>query len=221
MRSFGGRATQFQRINRVRPPRAPAAVFPAVPAVVYTESFNKADGSLGPDLTWVVGAAANAAVESNRAVNDGSDPAVFATARAEHDTSSPNMYVQADIAVADDFNDIVILVGRCGDTASLDSDVGVYMQIDGAANPTLTNVAIADLDDDDPFDNYQAAGIDMVATWRLELDGNEGRAYRNGVLLLTSDITAITATGTRAGFILSDVTASPRCAIDNFEYGDL
>jgi hypothetical protein len=234
-----GRYRQFQRVSR-GVARAPAVGFAvtsrsptaglasatgsafnatvsAIVPGVFSESFDKADGALGPDLTWSVGTSAPVVVSMQA---EGS-PFSLAFARAEHDTGSPDMYVQADITVSDDDDDLVILVGRTDNAGTIDfGQPGVVVQIDGATSPTLTAVSTYDLFDGTFYDVFSDTGIDMVATWRMELDGTDARIYRNGVLLLTSDISANTSTGTRAGFALNDVSTPP-VAIDNFEFGDL
>ena len=86
MRSFGGRARQFQRMRRARPRRAPAATFPAPPCM--TESFTGTSDTIGPDLAWtrmasgsnggaaavVLGAASNQTGTVNTTTAVASDP---------------------------------------------------------------------------------------------------------------------------------------------------
>ena len=51
-RSGSGRFRQFQRVTRLRPPRAPQAVFAST---CITESWDGGSWPLGPDLTWQEG----------------------------------------------------------------------------------------------------------------------------------------------------------------------
>jgi hypothetical protein len=211
-RSLGGRARQYQRVTRQRPSRAPAAV---VSGVSYLETF-PTDGDLDvtpEDLTWNVDPFGGVPAVSGAAC---SVPAGLGSARAEHDTNTVDMYVQAELVNTDSNSDL-FLIGRAGDSADISTDQGVYLFVNHGASDTA--VELGGWSPSGVIDS-DTLGVTGDATWRLELEGTDARAYRDGVLVLSGTCSA-TPTGTRAGFQLSVDTTPPLASIDTFEFGDL
>ena len=212
-RSGSGRFRQFQRVTRQRPPRAPQAVFGGVS---YLETFpTNGDVEAGQDLTW------NSIPPEVTVVGNQAEPSsTVSLARAEHDTSDDDMYVQADWTAGDLTDDGIWLVGRCGDSADLGSDTGVYLWVlvDGAD----LAVEIGGWGVAGTIATATLLSTSALATWRLELNGTTCRAYRNGVEVAsgTSSLSP-QPDGTRAGFEVDAQGGGATTAIDNFEYGDL
>lgn len=217
-RSGHGRFPQFQRVTRQRPPRAPAAVF-AVPMLSYLETFPNTGSltSTPEDLTWNNGPVFTVAVSGAQAVVQG--PNSVGNARAEHDTTTSDMFVQADVTalVA---SDLLYLIGAAGNDTDIEADQGVALFV--TSNGTNTDVQLVGWF---PFGDIctlvTLTSTSPVATWRLELDGDTARGYRDGVLICSGSISGALSpvpAGTRAGFQIGNGVS---VAIDNFEYGDL
>lgn len=197
-------APQFQPITRVRPSRAPAAVF----GVRYVETFPTAGDldSAAEDLTWT---ASNMSVSSGQATVTAPS---LGEAQAEHNVSSLNMYVQVDFTACPTSGN-VFLVGRASG-ALLAQDDGVYFYVQ--ENGGATDVELGGWVPASGVIDSDSLASSPVATWRLELEGTTARGYRNGVLVVSGTCSA-TPDGLRAGFQLNEVGST----LDNFEYGDL
>lgn len=200
--TMGGRSKVAQPIV---PSAIPKGRGPA--GAQYLETFPNAGtlGTTAEDLTWIVAAGALTVVGGQCVVA----PTV-GDAQAQHDTLTRDQYVQCDYTVVPTAASL-FLVGRASGATPM-SDEGVYLYIQEDSGNTyveLGNWVPSGLIDSDTI------AASPVATWRLELEGTEARAYRNNVLVLSGTCSNV-PDGLRAGFELN--TSS---AIDNFEYGDL
>jgi len=184
-RSFGGRARQAQLVTRERPPRAPAAVFAAPTG--FCETFPN-DGLLGVDAQDQPWNAFDGEISGGMLTG-----APFADGRMEVDAGSTDMFVEADMT---DFS-YLYLVARCGDGTDLYDDLGVYLYVD--PGPFDTYIEIGDWTGG-TISWVDPAGDIGDATWRLEVVGDTARALRDGVEILTADVSGVTTTGQRGGF---------------------
>lgn len=220
MRSLGGRARQFQRVTRERPPRAPAAVFAAPDE--FCETFPN-DGNLASttqDLVW----------RDADNPNWGADPIVisggvaelgagfYGGAEAQSEVADQySMWVEFDwVDPGATFDDIWLLAGT--DNHFLHGDIGASTQAiqlfifySGGYYAEIAGY------DDSPEFVFVSTVNQAQGRWRLEVDGNESRVYHNSVLIMTADIsTASPLPGRKAAFEIESNTR-----IDNFCYGDL
>jgi len=185
----------------------------AATLAAFTETFPN-DGPLdstGEDLTWNV-----EAVGVGPTVSSGAVTGIGAQARAEHDTSTRDMFVAADAADLDN-GDSFFLIGRAGDTSEIGGDEGVYLYVQRNASDTYIEIGgwlpsgVIDSD---------TLGSTADATWRLELSGMTATMLRNGVQVLTGTCSN-TPVGTRAGFQVNASGSAPAMSLDNFTFGDL
>lgn len=212
--TIGGRSSVATPARRRRLPAAP----PASPVTSFLETFPN-DGVMdvtAEDLTWIFSSGQIPVVASGQCTT-GASFGASARARAQHDTTSIDQYVQCDWITAA-ANDEIFLMAR-EDTAGgtdPDSDNAFYMFVyyDGSG----VTVTLQDWQTGDYFDNQNFLETPF-ATWRLEVEGTAIRGYRDGVLKVSGDTTGYTAAGTRAGFEIDSGSGHP--VIDNFEFGNL
>lgn len=219
-RTGHGRYRQFQRVTRIRPPRAPAAIF----AAHTCETFTGPDGNLGTvttDLSWSVQSGQEPVVSANQCTTAGAG--TTGTGRVDSDTASTNQFVECDWTAAAQ-NDVLQLFAREGTEGGAnlfgDEKIVLYLAWDGTDEVTV------DLKDYQSNDMLATQVVltptTAVATWRLEVDGDVVRGYRNGVLVITGDATGYAPAGTKAGFEIDPSFFGPPLAtIDNFCFGDL
>lgn len=121
--------------------------------------------------------------------------APFADGRMEVDAGSTDMFVEADLNADIGY---VYLVARCGDDTDLYADEGIYLFVD--STPFDTYFEIGNWGGGGAFAWDDPAGDLIEGTWRLEVTGNTARALRNGVEMLTADVSSSPAAGQRGGF---------------------
>lgn len=187
----------------------------------YTETFPN-DGTLGTateDLTWQVGTAPlnpPAVVVSGQCKASGSSPN-SGMANAQHAITGTDFFVEVDI-----LNNTLqgVLVIQAGSDAGPPgaSYVSIFAQIVDLGIGNGSEVQIQDYETSAyiaPITDFPA--LSVIATWRLEVEGDEARLYRNGVLLISgTGVNAYRPIGSYSGFeIYNDM------AIDNYSYGDL
>ena len=185
----------------------------------YSESFNKANSAtLGPDLTWTKVAGTGAEVVSNQCdmvTTSGFDEC---RARAEHDVSTSDLYVQFTLAA----------IGNLGGTSAMGryqsgADSGYHfgiLQYDTASYQWAFAKWEAGTETEYPIDGED--DLTTVPTIghviRFEVSGSTLTGYSNSVQLIQTTDTTF-ATGTRGGFrILEDGGAA---TIDAWSIGDL
>jgi len=163
----------------------------------FTESFDQADSTtLGPDLTWTQVVGAWETINGEAALTD---TGVNAYARAEVDTGSADMRVEAVIPMSAVFDghyvDLQLLARMDATTytgyallrgywsGAGGQFVGLRKYVNGAETQIGSPVVLPSA---------------KPETWRLEVEGSDLRAYRDDVLILSGTDTEIT-TGTYGG----------------------
>lgn len=190
----------------------------------FTESFTKADGvGLGPDLTWSA-PDTQWQTSSNRAAIIGVTASEI-RARAEHDTGTNDMYVQA--VIPDFGNASYCDVGIC---ARMSSDRQTYYVLKrGAASSSLSGFyelrkVIAG--DPGPTESYLVPRVthafSFPETVRLEVQGTTLRVIINGVQVASVTDSGITGPGFAGldGF-RNSTSSNRRVLVDTFETGSL
>jgi hypothetical protein len=194
------------------------AVQPAAGGPPFTESFNKADGALGPDLMWTV-IAGSPVVASNRASFTGS--ATVNTARAEHDVAAGNQYAQE-------------LAYRNGTTSALDrvrllvcvsasSSEWIYFDAQSSNETTVGSLVGGSFH----FESVVSPAFEDGATLRLEIDQatHTARGIIDGITRVTytvpSDRRATLYANTRGGMGMVFSGGANRTGLDDFEFGEL
>lgn len=188
----------------------------------FTESFDKGAGEgLGPDLTWsATDPGGNWETDaSNRGIINGITAAeIFARAESA-DTGSNDMYVQ--LVIPDfgnaSYGDVGLIVRMSSDRQTM---YGLKRITASGGNPQwelhkyIAGVQSILLE----FNLAQA----FPETWRLEVEGDELRIYRGGVLLNSITDTDI-PTGTFGGLsgFRNSTASSRRVIFDDFEVGSL
>lgn len=187
----------------------------------FTESFDQPDSTtLGPDLTWTEVAGQWETIGGQAAM---SQTGVNAYARPEVDTGSADMYVEAVIPTTAAFNahyidfqimarmDVSAITGYCLVRGYWATPGGQFVMLRKYVNGVESTVTAAAL--------LPAA---LPETWRLEVEGSDIRAYRDGVLVISGTDSTIT-TGTRAGLGGYQTTTDFNRLIrfDSFETGQL
>lgn len=188
----------------------------------FTESFDQSDSTtLGPDLTWTEVVGPWETINSQAAMDQWS---VNAYARAEADTGSPDMYVEVTIptsaAFTTHYTDHQVMV-RMDDSA-----ITGYCLLRGYQSGTGPFVALRKYVNGS--ESVVTAAISLPAAlperWRLEVEGDELRAYRDSELIISGTDSTVTA-GTRAGLggYRSSSSTNPVQVIrfDSFETGAL
>jgi hypothetical protein len=192
--SLGGRSRVWQPITVQEGTAVRGAIVEAPDLVVrYCETFPN-DGIFDltvEDLTWQIPSTGAGIITGGVLYTTGG----FADGRAEQDAGSADMFVQAALNADVDY---IYLVARCGDTGDLYGDQGIYLFVDPGGGVTFIDLGDwtgGSVASDSPAGNL------IDGTWRLEVEGGTARALRNGIEMLTGDISAITApTGQRGGF---------------------
>lgn len=187
----------------------------------FTESFDQPDSTtLGPDLTWTEVAGDWETINGQAALEQAS---VNAYVRAEGDTGSADMYVEAVLPVESVFSanytDHQILA-RMDATAHTG-----YALLRGYGAVEGQFVSLR---------RYQAGSVteltsritlpaDLPETLRLEVEGSTITAYRNGVQVASVTDSAITTGGYGGlgGYRSSDKNAVQSIRFDSFETGAL
>lgn len=214
--NIGGRSRVATRIRRERLPAAPPANIAA--GVSYLETFTGSNGALGSvttDLMWT-NDGTSAQVLSNHLVAD----SFYGQARSEQDTTTTDQFVQIEWVTASSANDDFWIMGRVDNAASFGYNA-IYLFVFDAGSG-FGNVEIGGWNPSTAIDNLPVGpGFDPSGTWRLEIEGNEGRAYHDASLILTSDLSGLSPqpNGTKAAVYFEDSDAT--LILDNFAYGDL
>lgn len=184
---------------------------------VFTESFNKADGALGPDLTWapqVLPSANPWEVTSNAASPRGAVRGLVEYARAEHDTAGSDIYAEVDITA--------LLSGSQGGpcvrfTTATDATC-YFLEIFGDGHVQIQKV-VAGI-----RTNLLSQPVTigtLPGRLRLEVAGSTLTAFWRGVQVAQTTDTDIAA-GTRGGLAGFEGTGQGLgVVVDNFEVGDL
>ncbi len=181
-----------------------------------TESFNKANGELGPDLTWEGAPGNNGwAVASNRgdiyAVNAAS------SVRAEADTATANNYAQAVLHTLTAASPTQFMPG-CRWSSSAATFYGFMRENDvtnGQRYVLRKSVAGSRTD----LASYVTESLSLPETIKVSADGSTITGYIGGVQKQQVTDTSITG-HTRAGLYgYGDGTGN--VVVDNFEMGDV
>lgn len=187
-------------------------------APVFLETFPNAGvlGVASEDLTWI--ADGGLTVTGGQCVTT----VTIGQGRAEHDTTTDDMFVQIDWAAGAVTNNDISLIGRWGATTPNfydDDGVVLFVFVNGAD----VDVAIQGWISTGTVDSTTLTSTSAIATWRLECEGTTARGYRDGVLVVSGSLGALTpggAAGTRAG-LYAETGGAPANAYDNFTFGDL
>lgn len=186
---------------------------------VISESFNKADDGLGPDLTWFepAGTAPDWEVNTNEARRDGADGLVR-IAIADQDLASADHYAQIEVTKFNDnaqANRAVAMVRipsshvETGYQARVDREDDVYnVMIDRLEAGARTTIA-----------GPKVITPTLPFIIRCEAEGSTIRALVAGVEEL-SVVDAVISGNLQTG-LASNVRVLDDVRIDNFEAGDL
>ncbi len=184
---------------------------PLLHSTTITESFNKADDGLGPDLTWTA-VAGTWGVTSNQA--DYRSTQAVGYARAESDLATDDHYAQA------------VVTHSGGVSAS--AWPGVCTRLSTVAN-TYYRALIYEYDDKLYIEKLVAGtgttlgSVAITMSWpctlKCQADGSTIKGFQNAVEKLSVTDTAITAI-VRTG-IVGYQWADYNIRWDNFEAGDL
>jgi len=165
--------------------------------MAYTETFNKADGPLGPNLTWTH-PVPGFVVANNQAIIPGTASATSCRSRADHDTGSPDMYAELTIAPPTPFTHVYSSAEVCvrfdpttntcygvrrQQRSGFGQSVVIFKSIDGVDTELVDTISVE---------------FTAPETLRIEVEGSTIRAYINGTLTVSTTDTDIT-TGQRAG----------------------
>lgn len=157
-------------------------------STTLNESFNKANGALGPDLTWTV-TAGGVGVVSNQAIPQ--NASVFNSARAESDLSSSNHYAQVTLT---ELGNGITHFGPAARYSS--SAVTCYRAIEyGADNNMYLSKIVAGTE---THLGNVAITPSIPEPIKIECNGSTITAYQNGVSRVSLTDTSIT-TGIRTG----------------------
>lgn len=205
-RRFLGAVEKFYGVNPV------PEVEPLEPHTTITESFNKSDGALGPDLSWTV-TQGNLTVESNEWRGDNS---ANGFARADSDLSSTDHYAQATVATMNIFggeggvgtnvrmaNSGVTHYGCIAYKDMISSYRIIWKWVSGSRTDLTSNTT---------------ALPSVPFSIKLVVSGSNLEYFVGGTSTLTTTDTAIT-TGTRCG-IYAYQFGTVQCRGDAFEAGD-
>lgn len=208
LRALGGRVPFASPLE----PRSPQARRHTPTATPFCETFpNDGDFTVtAEDLTWLVDSGTIASGRCRKTV-------FYALARAEHDMTSQDQFVQCDWVTTDVTNNDLWLLARVTTTPAtfIWDAIGLFIFRSGAD----CFVSIFDwAASSDVGGTVTLSNTSPVATWRLEVEGTTARGYRDGVLVVSQDVSAVSPypSGTRAAFYLENDTE-----IDNFCFGDL
>ena len=186
----------------------PAFLGAAAAKRTIRESFNKANGALGPDLTWTT-TAGSIGVVSNRAQNTGASLSVT-DARAESALATSDQYAQITCIrnTPDTSQDAARVCARFSETARTHYFVGLLgnntYQIFRRVLGTATSLASG---------SYTWANNDVL---RIEVSGATITLKVNGSTVASATDSNITS-GLYTGIGFADIVYQS----DNFEAGDL
>jgi hypothetical protein len=181
----------------------------------YSETFNKADGALGPVLTWTEYTGTGLAVASNALVSESAD--TDNKARAEHDTSSSDQFSQFVYSAIDAslFNTAQALGRHSSSTPEC------YCLAAGYSSGNFQELYRWDSSETEfgPLGSTGSTSISAGNTLRLEVSGSSIVGKLEGVSRASATDTNI-ASGLRGGVRIVRAT-SAACTIDDFSFGDL
>lgn len=202
---------------------------------VFTESFNKADGALGPDLTWVVWDFSGAITVVSNTVGIVVDPTDGALAWADADVGlGTGMYVEATVADVGypidnpvfSYWQFSLLLRWNGDSTGAGAK---YYQANFAqkANSTTQSVVTTLTEAGTPTATADIDAIQIGDRVRAEITDadDELRIYVNGGLVLTGAMPSMTPAPTdgKGGVYLAwdDAHPTSEVRLDAFEVGTL
>lgn len=209
---------------------------PSAGRALYYESFNKADGALGPNLPWTAFSyGVDLAVSGNRAHKQFTN------------TETDGAGARADVALASDSYAQIVVGPIAGDFYA--KKPVVYLRTRGTTNAppalsdeffegyfmafqlwsTQTEVSCWKAEAGDFLTQLGSATTGPIAVegtvLRVEVEGDQIRALMDGVVIKTTTDSSITS-GSRAGFTVQ-ITTVPTGGfpvdvhLDDFECGDL
>lgn len=190
---------------------------PATSGPPWTESFNKADGALGPDQTWdnTLGTGA-AEVVDNEATSTGSATVHYARLVGGATVTASSQYVQGECyknGTSDSLDRVRLIV------AYVDQNNFLLAGIQANGQYGINNVVGG------TFGTATSGSVTWNEgdTFRLAWDGTTMTLLRNGSLVDTRNPSTNTAidNAENVGFALVYSGTADRTALDNFEAGDL
>jgi hypothetical protein len=184
------------------------------------ETFNKADGALGPVLTWTEIVGTPLAVASNALAVLGAD-FQEGVARAEHDTSSSDMFAQATIASISIAGGSDLAVGQVG-VRSSSSDVTAYYfgcVLDANGDSFWQWYRFSAGTEFGPIGSTDTTAASAGQVIRPEVSGSNLDGKMNGGTLVATTDSNI-ASGTRANIRLVK-DSNGAVSVDSFSFGDL